>query len=94
MPLSGGEETRVLDQPDTWWDWALSENGIYFISYGKDAPGAAILKFYDFATHKIILICPLDKASQGLALSPGGKSIVYARVESSESNIMLAKNFH
>jgi Tol biopolymer transport system component/DNA-binding winged helix-turn-helix (wHTH) protein len=94
MPLSGGEETRVLDQPDSWFDWALAGNGIYFISYSKKASFTAILEFYEFATHSIIPISTLDKPSQGLAVSPGGKSIVYARVESSESNIMLVKNFH
>lgn len=24
MPLKGGEETRVLDQPGTWFNWALA----------------------------------------------------------------------
>jgi len=94
MPLSGGEETLVLDQPGTWWDWALARNGIYFISYSKKAPFTATLEFYEFATHRIIHISTLDKASQGLAVSPDGRSILYARVESSESNIMLVKNFH
>jgi Tol biopolymer transport system component/DNA-binding winged helix-turn-helix (wHTH) protein len=94
MPLSGGEETLVLDQPGTWWDWALARNGIYFISYRKKAPFTATLEFYEFATRRIIPISTLDKASQGLAVSPDGRSILYARVESSESNIMLVKNFH
>jgi len=93
MPLSGGEETLVLDQPDTWWDWALARNGIYFISYSKKAPFTATLEFYEFAAHRIIPISTLDKVSQGLAVSPDGRSILYARVESSESNIMLVKNF-
>jgi Tol biopolymer transport system component len=34
MPLHGGEETRILDQPEGWdWaSWALVRNGIYFLN--------------------------------------------------------------
>jgi hypothetical protein len=34
MPLDGGEETRVLDQPEDWdnYNWALVRNGIYFVN--------------------------------------------------------------
>jgi Tol biopolymer transport system component/DNA-binding winged helix-turn-helix (wHTH) protein len=93
MPLSGGAETRVLDQPKFWFDWALARNGIYFISYSKKAFPNATLEFFEFATHRIIPISTLDKPWQGLALSPDGRSILYARNEFSQSNIMLVKNF-
>jgi hypothetical protein len=89
----GGEQTRVLDQPIYWWDWALARNGIYFVSYSKKAFPNATLEFFEFATHRIIPISTLDKPSQGLALSPDGRSILYARNEFSQSNIMLVKNF-
>jgi hypothetical protein len=89
MPLSGGQETRVLDQPDAWWDWGLARNGIYFIELQRDAT----LEFFEFATHRIIPISTLDKPLEGLAVSPDGRTVLYSRIESFESNIVLVKNF-
>jgi hypothetical protein len=93
MPLNGGEQTRVLDQPDFWWDWALTQNGTYFIRYSSKPPFGAALEFFDFATSKIVSISTWDKPSQGLALSPDGRSILYSRQESSEGHIMIVKHF-
>jgi Tol biopolymer transport system component/DNA-binding winged helix-turn-helix (wHTH) protein len=92
MPLSGGQETRVLDEPDFWWDWGLVRNGIYFIRH-EELQREATLEFFEFATHKTIPISTLDKPSEGLAVSPDGRTVLYSRVESFQSNIMLVKNF-
>jgi Tol biopolymer transport system component len=36
MPLNGGEETLVLNQPSSWFNWCLVRDGIYFLnSEGK-----------------------------------------------------------
>jgi hypothetical protein len=92
MPLSGGQETRVLDEPDDWRDWGLARNGICFIHYQRLQPDA-ILEFFEFATHRIIPISTLDKPFEGLAVSPDGRTVLYSRIESLQSNIMLVKNF-
>jgi Tol biopolymer transport system component/DNA-binding winged helix-turn-helix (wHTH) protein len=94
MPLSGGEEIRVLDQPagDDWYNWALARNGIYFLD--SSIRTNATVKFFDFATGKKISISTSDKPpSPGLALSPDGRSILYVQNELAESSIMLVKNF-
>ena len=94
MPLNGGEEIRVLDQPagDDWWDWALTPSGIYFLDSSSGTHGG--VKFFDFASGKTISISNLDRPSSvGLAVSPDGKSLLYALAEPEESNIMLVKNF-
>jgi len=93
MPLSGGEETHVLDQPpgEDWFNWAVSRNGIYFIDSNN---GTNAVKFFDFATGTKISISTSDKPlSSGLALSPDGRSILYVQGEWAESSIMLVKNF-
>jgi Tol biopolymer transport system component len=96
MPLNGGEEIRVLDQPagDDWWNWALTRDGIYFYDppKGKSKPG---IKFLDFATGKTTLVAVEDPPtpSYRLAVSPDGKSILYTRLVPNESRIMLMKNF-
>jgi len=102
MPLNGGEEIAVMDQPagEDWWNWALVQNGIYFLDSIRrtvpwDAnPRPATIKFFDFATGKVTSICTADKPyGFGLAVSPDGSSILYSQREVAESGIMLVKNF-
>ncbi|PYX32202.1 MAG: hypothetical protein DMG77_03995 [Acidobacteria bacterium] len=94
MPLQGGEETRVLDQGLFWFNWALGQNGIYFIRRVNTQPHATV-QFFEFATHRIIPIWTLEKPyGPGLVLSGDGRSILYVQNEFKQSNIMLMKNFH
>jgi WD40 repeat protein len=95
MPLAGGEEVRILDQSGDrqWFSWALSPNGIYFLG-GYPLDGT--IKLFDFATGKTISIVALEKPVPffgGLALSPDGKSLLFAQLESSDPYITLVKNF-
>lgn len=92
MPLNGGEEERVLDQLKGWAVWALSPRGIYFLDRPKNDKSR--IEFFDFATHKKILIGDVDKPTPGLALSPDGRSLLYSRNEFEDYEIMLVKNFH
>src|SRR5262249_21687671 len=73
MPLNGGEEQRVLDQPEgfNWFNWALASGGIYYVNQ-SDAQKPRI-EFFDFATRKRTLIDVVEKARSGLALAPDGK---------------------
>ena len=94
MPLNGGEEIRMLDQPagDSWWNWAVDRNGIYF--FGSNRGTSSGVNFFDFTSGKKTLLAAADKPSQGLALSPDGRSILYVQSEWATSSIMLVKNFH
>jgi hypothetical protein len=94
MPLNGGEEIRVFDQPagDDWWGWALTPSGIYFLDQSNRGTKGGV-KFFDFATGKKTSIASWDRRCFGLAVSPDGKSILYALAEPEESSIMLVKNF-
>jgi Tol biopolymer transport system component/DNA-binding winged helix-turn-helix (wHTH) protein len=104
MPLQGGEESRVLDQPYreptipsgagwlAWWDWALTRDGIYFLNFATKP--YATVEFFEFATQKIFPIWTLRKfPGFGLSISADGKSILYVQNEIDQSNIMLVKNF-
>jgi Tol biopolymer transport system component/DNA-binding winged helix-turn-helix (wHTH) protein len=104
MPLQGGEETLVLDQPYreftiasggafiAWWDWAVGRDGIYFLNFGSYYN--ATIEFFDFATHKITPIWTLTKPPGfGLSISADGRSILYVQNEIQPSTIMLVKNF-
>jgi DNA-binding winged helix-turn-helix (wHTH) protein/Tol biopolymer transport system component len=104
MPLKGGEEIRILDQPagESWWNWALAPNGIYF--FGPNGGTKSGVNFLDFASgKKATLLAAVDRPSVGLAVSPDGRSILYVqndqeggqygRYEWANSRIMLVKNF-
>ena len=102
MPLNGGEEERILDQPPAnWAGWGLTRNGIYFLNlneYGqvRDTPNAKI-EFFDFATRTTSSILDLAKPVPpiaGLAVSPDGRSLLYEQNEFRDSYIMLVRNFH
>jgi len=103
MPLNGGDEMRILDQPpgESWWNWSLARNGIYF--FGSNNLIKSGVNFFDFASSKKILLAAVDKPSVGVAVSPDGKSILYVqndqegerfgRYEWANSRVMLVKNF-
>jgi hypothetical protein len=95
MPLHGGQETRLFDQPFvpfSWWDWGLTEKGIYFINF-QSRPSVTVA-FFEFATNKIFPIWTLTNHPYvGLSVSADGKSILYAQNEYSQSDIMLVRNF-
>jgi hypothetical protein len=94
MPLDGGEETRVLDQPANWYEWELVGNGIYFLN--QSVPPHGRIDFFDFATREITPILSLEKPASfygGLAVSPDGRSLLYGQNELEDSYIMLVKNF-
>ena len=94
MPLDGGEETRVLDQPRGWCNWQLVPTGIYFLNESFKPNGR--IGFFDFATSETTPIFSLEKPLTvfgGLAVSPDGRSLLYAQNELDDSYIVLVKNF-
>jgi dipeptidyl aminopeptidase/acylaminoacyl peptidase len=94
MPLDGGEETRVLDQPGPWFNWALARTGIYFLNESATPNGR--IEFFDFASRKTTPIFSLEKPASafgGLAVSPDGRSLLYGQIEVDDSSIMWVKNF-
>jgi len=98
IPLSGGEETRILNQPGgdvEWCNWVLVENGIYFLNGGSESQGRkASIEFFDLTNRQTIPIFTLDRGpGDGLAIAPDGKSILFAQVKLSESHVVVVKNF-
>ena len=94
MPLQGGEETEVLSglEGESWPNWALGSEGIYFLKFRK-FPEAAI-EFQDLRTGKTSVVWTLDKKlGWGMSLSADGKSVVYVQDQFEESNLMMVKNF-
>jgi serine/threonine protein kinase/Tol biopolymer transport system component len=93
MPLDGGEEFSVSDQPSGWFNWALTRSGIYFLNVTV-TPNR--IEFLDFATRQITPIFSLEKAAPpfgGLAISPDRKALLYSQIDQDDSYLMLVKNF-
>ena len=94
MPLDGGEETRVLDQPTDWNNWALGPTGIYFVNRIGQPNGR--IEFFDFATRSTIPLFTPERLLSGFggpALSPDGRSLLFGQNETNEGYVMLLKNF-
>jgi Tol biopolymer transport system component/DNA-binding winged helix-turn-helix (wHTH) protein len=93
VPNHGGTETAVLDTPDApeWADWAVVPGGMYFVN-SRSSPKPS-LEFFDFATGRRTLISALDGQTEGLAVSPDRKSILYSQSDQDNAGIVLVKNF-
>jgi dipeptidyl aminopeptidase/acylaminoacyl peptidase len=95
VPVAGGAETPVLDRGgQSVWD--LTGHGICFFDFSSTGPA---LKFYSFATGKVILLSEfsrdtlIDRAETALTVSPDGRWILYAQYDQSTSNLMLVENY-
>jgi len=96
VPVSGGEETRVLDR-GRQGIWALTGQGICYFDF-SDSTGP-VLQFYNFATGKVTVLrvfskdTRIDTLDTALAVSRDGRWILYTQFDQSGSNLMLVENF-
>ncbi len=93
-----GEETPVLQQKLYWWYWALSSDGIYFITLEKAAGGQKpVIHFLDLqsgTTVHDVLTLDLLSSSTTIELSPDGRWFLFSVQEPSGApEIMLVENF-
>jgi Tol biopolymer transport system component len=92
MPVSGGEESPVL--PSVFRrSFFLVKEGIYFIP----APGAdrkSSIQFLSLATTKVKTVAPISGfPSEGLSVSPDGRSLLFTQLDEAGSDLMLVENF-
>jgi Tol biopolymer transport system component/DNA-binding winged helix-turn-helix (wHTH) protein len=92
VPRGGGEETKVLDGLSYSFNFAVTEKGIYLLAF-RGTPGVASIEFFDLATRKMTLLHTLDRPSWfGFALAPDERSILFSKVDSHGSDLMLVEN--
>jgi eukaryotic-like serine/threonine-protein kinase len=97
VPVEGGEERPVpeLSKAGYWRYWAIQTDGICFLS--QESPAVAVIKFFNFATHKVTTVLTPDKTPLadpiGLSLSPDRKWILYVQADQGINDLMLIENF-
>ena len=91
VPAAGGEESLVVSGVGGNI-FAPVEEGIYFIA-GAGADGLRSIRF-DFATEETtVVLAGVERPSSGLTVSPDGESILFARNDAFNNDIMLVENF-
>ena len=95
MPVQGGESIRVLEKV-AFARWRVFGNGICYLDM-KTRP--AQLKLLDLGSGRTTSFGTLElgprlMGTEGFDVSPDGRWVIYARVDASNSDIMLVENFH
>lgn len=92
VPVDGGEETKVLDGLSYSFNFAVTDKGIYLLAV-RGTPPVASIEFFDLATRKTTLLYTLDRPFWfGFALVPDERSILFSKVDSYGSDLMLVEN--
>lgn len=99
VPIDGGEEILILDQlkPGMSGNWAVVDDGIYFIKSDKNTKEESAIMFFDFPTGRLKEIAKLGLVNiqpLALAVSPDRSTFLYTVWEQSAGvDIMLVENF-
>ena len=89
IPVGGGAESQVL--PFIYnWNFAVMDDGIYFVS--RNDHGFAI-KFLNFRTSKVHLVAPIKNGYFGFSVSADKRWILYVQENPRESELTLAEGF-
>lgn len=99
LDFSTGKEEPIpeLAQAGQFRHWALGRSGIFFLPNSEAAAKNATVRYFNFATRKIIPVAAvgtLVTAGPGaLEVSHDETSLLYVRVERDNHDIMLVENF-
>jgi Tol biopolymer transport system component len=90
LPVNGGAPEKLVDNVvSTSFD--VTDSGIYYIEQLK---GENRIRYFDFARRESRVIASgLGNLSTGIAASRDGRTIFFARVDSSVNDLMLVENF-
>ena len=78
MPVNSGEETPVVAGLSDALNFAVGDQGLYFVAVG-DSQEKTSIDFFDFKTHRRTTLVGLGKLWwYGVALSPDQKSLLYS----------------
>ena len=92
VPVDGGEETKVVDGLSYSFNFAVSGQG-HLSSLPSWCSTRPSIEFFDLATRKTTLLHTLDRPFWfGFALAPDERSILFSKIDSHGSDLMLVEN--
>jgi hypothetical protein len=88
MPVGGGEEKQVAPPVPNFWDFGVTEKGVYFFSDDKT------LQLLDEKTVLIRTVARLEKhsATTGMTVSADGAYLMFAQADG-RVDLMLVEGF-
>ena len=89
LPLGGGPERTLVECVAAWVSFAVGAGGVYYAGC-EEEPALHLL---DSATGQDRLLGKLEKYAGEITVSPDGKTILYDKVVSEGSDLMLIENF-
>ena len=90
IPVGGGPAVKIAERVDaTRFD--VVEGGIYYTeTTGKETR----LQYFDFASQRTTtLSANLGPLGPGISAAPDGRSVFYARIDSTINDLMLVEDF-
>jgi Tol biopolymer transport system component/DNA-binding winged helix-turn-helix (wHTH) protein len=100
-PLAGGAPERVVDGVLSG-QFDVSEGGIYFIDRAAPDAGAFVsdrlgdtrLRYFDIATKRVSTVLPnVGWAGLGVSASRDGRTVIFARIDSSINELTIVDGF-
>jgi Tol biopolymer transport system component len=93
MPVVAGGESLILESVSCEGGWAVTSEGIYFVS-PLDAQGRNDLLLHEFASGKTRkVLTTAREVGRHIALSPDGRAILYPQWDQGGSDLMLLEKF-
>jgi eukaryotic-like serine/threonine-protein kinase len=100
QPVAGGEEEQVLDSVIATRAFAVTDDGIYFITgptsdstYFIARTVSDSLQFYSFRTRQRRALAKVENPWFYLSVSPDGRSILYSQNDQANNDLMLVEHF-
>jgi Tol biopolymer transport system component len=92
MPVAGGEETKVVDVSYRY-NYAVTSQGIYFVPRIA-SDGTSSIRFRNFENGHETEIIKIEKpVDLGLAVSPGGRELLFSQTDYSGQDLVLVEHF-